>query len=333
MTQRRKNSNNVPSDASTQIISNEDLLELRKITEKIPALIVIQGNDAGRIFKLTNQAITIGRAAETHFCVNDQTVSRKHCLLEVTHANVILIDLESSNGTFINGQRITKKKLINGDKIQVGSTVMKFEMTDIDESEFHEQIYHLITFDDLTSLFNRKYLFKQLELLLSTSPAQGAFSLLFLDLDHFKQVNDTHDHLTGSGVLSEFGRLLLSNLRSSDIPCRYGGEEFIIILPETTALQAAFVAEKIRKLTARYQFFSRDGEPIQITVSVGIAEAAPTYKTPEELIARSDEAMYQAKEHGRNKTVIYREDAEPHFILATPMGIDDHTPHTSGPTT
>ena len=89
---------------------------------------------------------------------------------------------------------------------------------------------------------------KQLNLLFRAHRGRFPFTILFLDLDHFKLVNDNYDHITGSGVLSELGRLLLSNLRSSDIPCRYGGEEFVIILQDTTALQAVFVAEKMRKI-------------------------------------------------------------------------------------
>jgi two-component system cell cycle response regulator len=152
-------------------------------------------------------------------------------------------------------------------------------------------------------------------------------TLLFLDLDHFKLVNDTFDHLTGSEVLSEFGRLLLSNLRATDLACRYGGEEFIILLHDTTAMQAIYVAEKLRKLVESHPFQSKDGRPIQVTVSIGIAERAASLKTPEDLITRSDEAMYKAKQNGRNRTVLYTGDDKNPFVLVTPAGLDEDTPH------
>jgi len=318
-------------DETTQILRKETLKEIKRLSEKIPSLIVIQGNDTGQIFKLTASAMSLGRGTGTPLRINDKAISRKHCLFEVSPPIVTLIDLQSANGTFVNGKRIAKKKLVDGDKIQIGSSVLKFEMSDLDDSEFHEKLYQMITFDDLTSLYNSKYMKKQLNLLFRAHRGQFPFTILFLDLDYFKLVNDNYDHITGSGVLSELGRLLLSNLRSSDIPCRYGGEEFVIILQDTTALQAVFVAEKMRKIIENHVFYTREAAPIHITVSIGIAEVSKSYKTVTDLIARSDEAMYKAKESGRNRTVLFREDSDPPFVVVTPTGLDENTPSTITP--
>ncbi len=318
-----------PLDETTQILQTEELEAKLRASQKIPALIVIDGNDTGQIFKLTAAAMSLGRGSTASIRVNDKTVSRKHCLLETTPAYVTVIDLQSANGTSVNGDRIQKRRLVNGDKIRVGSTVLKFELADADESEFHEKLYHLITFDDLTSLYNRKYLMNHLEFLFKGRQQGKPVTLLFLDLDHFKRVNDTYDHLTGSEVLSELGRLLLSNLRATDIACRYGGEEFIIILAETSAMQAIYVAEKLRKLIETHVFNCKDGHEIRITVSIGIAEKSEAMTTPEHLIARSDECMYRAKELGRNRTVLYKEGAEDPFVLVTPGGLDEDTSHST----
>jgi len=315
-------------DETTQILNRDTLAEIRQLSERIPSIIVIQGNDTGQIFKLTNSAMALGRGSGTPLRLNDNAVSRKHCLFEISPPHVTLIDLQSANGTFVNGESISKKRLANGDKIQVGSTILKFEMADMDDSDFHEKLYQMITFDDLTSLYNAKYMMKQLELLFRSSRGRYPFTVLFLDIDHFKLVNDNHDHLTGSSVLSELGRLLLSNLRSSDIPCRYGGEEFVIILQDTSAVQAVFVAEKIRKLVADHEFVTREGQPLHITISIGIAEFSSSYTSVTDLLARSDEAMYKAKERGRNRTVLFREDGDPPFVQVSPSLMNDDTPST-----
>ena len=316
-----------PLDETTQIIRSEELDAKLRLTEKVPSLIVLDGDDSGRIFKLSEHAMSIGRGTAASIRLNDKTVSRKHCLLETAGSQVTVIDLQSANGTFVNGDRVQKRRLANGDKVRIGNTVMKYEMTGTDESEFHERVYQLITFDDLTSLYNRKFLMSRLEFLFKSRHGLPPVTLLFLDLDHFKLVNDTFDHLTGSEVLSEFGRLLLSNLRATDLACRYGGEEFIILLHDTTAMQAIYVAEKLRKLVESHPFQSKDGRPIQVTVSIGIAERAASLKTPEDLITRSDEAMYKAKQNGRNRTVLYTGDDKNPFVLVTPAGLDEDTPH------
>lgn len=313
-------------DDTTQIIMRPEIEARLRSMEKIPSLIVIDGEDSGQIFKLTSNAVSIGRSSGATIRINDKAVSRKHFLLEVGPAFVTFIDLQSSNGTYVNGERTAKKKLVNGDKIRVGNTTLKFEFADSDESEFHERLYHLITFDDLTSLYNRKYLMNFLDTAFRARKQFHPLTILFLDLDHFKLVNDNYDHLTGSDVLSEFGRLLLSNLRSTDMACRYGGEEFILILQDTSALQAIYVAEKIRKLTNSHTFVARNGKTLHISVSIGIAEKSPSMSASAELIAKADEAMYKAKESGRNRTVLFREDDKKPFVVVTPTGLDDETP-------
>lgn len=311
-------------DESTQIMHADDLKERMQLGEKIPSFIVIDGADTGRVFRLTSAVMSMGRGSNANIRLNDKTVSRKHCLVEMSPGFATVIDLQSSNGTFVNGERVSKWKLSNGDKVRIGSSILRYDITDADDSQFHERVYQLITFDDLTSLYNRKYLLNRLEFLFKIRKPQ-VFALLFLDIDHFKQVNDRYDHLTGSDVLSELGRLLLSNLRTADVACRYGGEEFIIILQDTTGIQAVYVAEKIRKLVEDHRFFAREGHEIRITISIGIAERTTRLESPEELVARCDAAMYKAKEWGRNRTVLYQEDKPELFSLVTPFGMEDDT--------
>jgi len=305
----------------TQVLQPLQLEEKDLVSQKTPTLMVLNGADEGKVFKINQPAMSMGREKTVHISLNDQTVSRKHCLLIQSAGGITLVDLESSNGTHVNNQRIEKKKLENGDKITIGHTILKFEIADLDLSTYQEKIYRQITFDDLTSLYNHKSMSKQLEMMFSALPKYLPFSLLFIDIDRFKEINDTHGHLTGSKILSDLGRLLLSNLRSNDFPCRYGGEEFLVILSQSTARNACFVAEKIRKIIQDHIFHTHTGQPIQLTVSIGVAPATSKSKSHLELIQRADEAMYWAKENGRNRSVLFRirdQNRIPSFEILTP---------------
>jgi diguanylate cyclase (GGDEF)-like protein len=157
------------------------------------------------------------------------------------------------------------------------------------------------SFDALTALYNRATFMELMqEELLHAKLVGGDLSLLLLDIDHFKHVNDTYGHQAGDLVLSSLGELLRSLLRSQDVPARYGGEEFIILARFTTTQQAVIVAEKIRKGVAEHTFGKL---PQAITVSIGCS----TYRLgelPDSLIQRADLALYDAKNHGRNRVSV-----------------------------
>ncbi len=136
-------------------------------------------------------------------------------------------------------------------------------------------------------------------------------SFLILDIDHFKQVNDTYGHLKGDEILKELAQIISHSARSSDIPVRYGGEEFVIILPETSLDGALVIAERLRDRVENHPFrLSDDGntdpEEISITISIGISyTSASKMVTSDELVAQGDKALYHAKKNGRNRVVTY----------------------------
>jgi diguanylate cyclase (GGDEF)-like protein len=121
-----------------------------------------------------------------------------------------------------------------------------------------------------------------------------------MDIDYFKQVNDQFGHLTGSKLLVEVGQLLLKNLRSIDIVARYGGDEFVIVLPQTPSAVASRVAQRIRKSVEQNVFMKKEGCQIKITASFGVASYPESAKTKEELLRLADEAMYRVKNQTRN---------------------------------
>ncbi len=156
--------------------------------------------------------------------------------------------------------------------------------------------------DGLTRLFNHRY-FQDLihNEILRTKRNGEVFSLLFLDLDHFKQYNDTHGHLEGDRLLRKLGEILLKAVRGSDIVARYGGEEFVIMMPATPKKNAAVMGEKLRRYIENFPFPGRETQPLQkVTISVGIATFPEDGKERPELVQRADEAMYRAKKLGRN---------------------------------
>ena len=159
--------------------------------------------------------------------------------------------------------------------------------------------------DQLTGLHNRRYMVGQLETLVRRAVMGGdEVSALLIDIDHFKKINDTFGHDIGDEVLREFALRLASNVRAIDLPCRYGGEEFTVIMPETRMADALRIAERIRKHVSASPFKVANGEEmLNVTVSVGVSATGGPEDTPEALLKRADEGVYEAKASGRNTVV------------------------------
>ncbi|NOX21036.1 MAG: GGDEF domain-containing protein [Nitrospirae bacterium] len=163
------------------------------------------------------------------------------------------------------------------------------------------KLEELVITDDLTKLFNSRYLNRTLDIEVERSNRYNtSVSLIFMDIDHFKDVNDRYGHLVGSKLLTELAQLLLSRLRSVDIVARYGGDEFVIVLPQTSSKYAAMIAERLRKTVAEATFLKSEGLNIRITASFGVACYPETARSKEELLRLADEAMYKVKYKNRN---------------------------------
>jgi two-component system cell cycle response regulator len=157
--------------------------------------------------------------------------------------------------------------------------------------------------DGLTGLHNRRYLERHLVTLVQQAIArQKPLSVLVLDIDHFKTINDSYGHAVGDDVLREFSRRVRKAVRGIDLACRMGGEEFVIAMPDTDAALALLVGERLRQKIAIERFrIPESEESIEVTVSIGISSLASTEDTPETLLKRADEALYEAKRAGRNR--------------------------------
>ncbi|MCS6885821.1 MAG: GGDEF domain-containing protein [Acidobacteriota bacterium] len=268
---------------------------------------VIEGPDFGRVFLLEQPETIVGRSDEADIQVDDEKVSRKHLKISLSKSSingdtlVIVSDLNSKNGIFVNGVRTLQQQLRNGDKIKIGDTILKFETKDLLDVHYHDKLYRQATRDPLTGLANRSYFQNEIQKTFSIASRHNrVFSIMMMDIDFFKKINDTFGHDVGDNVLRKVADILMKHLRAHDVAARYGGEEFIILLPETPLSGALTVAERIRLAVEAFNF-EIVGCSRKVTVSSGIADYPACAKEPDELIKRADEALYQAKTSGRNR--------------------------------
>jgi two-component system cell cycle response regulator len=168
-----------------------------------------------------------------------------------------------------------------------------------------QQGFEMAIKDQLTGLHNRRYMSRHLSTLISSAETSGKpVAFLIIDIDHFKSVNDNHGHDVGDEVLREFADRIAANIRGIDLACRYGGEEFVIVMPDTDMEFAHAIAERLRKSVESTPFnISREPHNLKVTISIGIAGLEQTGDSAEALLHRADQALYRAKREGRNRVV------------------------------
>jgi two-component system cell cycle response regulator len=264
-------------------------------------VIVIYGGQLGQRIELTQDDVTVGRDDDNAIHVALHTISRRHARLFLQDDAHHVEDLGSTNGTFVNEVEITAPtRLRNGDLVRCGGAVLKFIEGGNVEALYHEEIHRLTITDGLTHVANKRHFTDFLEREISRSARHARpLSLVLLDVDHFKRVNDEYGHLAGDRVLHGIASVVAKQVRREELLARTGGEEFAIVLPETTIEEAALFSERIRAEVERASF-DYDGEPLRATISLGAA-ALEKGETLESLFARADSNLYRAKEGGRNR--------------------------------
>lgn len=283
-----------------------------------PALVFLSGELIAVPIPLDREEVIMGRALEADVRVNDTQVSRQHAKITATanadkHAtDYVLTDLDSRNGTFLNGRRVRRETLENGDKISIGETILRFDLLDEIDREYQRQIHRLISHDDLTGLLSSRSFFSELRREAGRATAENRpFCVLMMDGDTFKGVNDKYGHLTGSKTIEEIGYSIITNLRSGDAAARFGGDEFAAFLLDAELPQALVAAERMRESIESYPFsVLRQGktkETHHITVSIGVASFPTDSSDPIELVEMADSALYRAKREGRNRVAAYRD--------------------------
>jgi two-component system cell cycle response regulator len=266
-------------------------------------LVRVDGPANGQVFSLEGTELVIGRSASAGFRLTDEGVSRRHALLIHTRGHYFIQDLESSNGTFLEGRRVKRAPLMEGDLVQFGPHAsFRFCMMDMKQERAMMRLYEETTIDALTRIYNRRFIDRRFDEELSFALRhKGELSVVLLDVDYFKHVNDRHGHASGDIVLRRIAEVITDQLRSEDVLARYGGEEFLILLRGIPQSGANSVAERVRVAVQNTQI--RIGRvALRVTVSAGCASLSgcPS-QTKEDLIAQVDERLYRAKHEGKNQ--------------------------------
>ncbi|MDZ4661127.1 MAG: diguanylate cyclase [Pseudomonadota bacterium] len=293
----------------TSVISGDTFKgRLAEAVKEPPCLVLLVGPTRyiGKQWPITGTDLIIGRASQSQIYIDDRSVSKSHAKIILSELNeVSIVDLESTNKTVINGRPVpslTPVRLQNNDQLKTGNVIFKFLERGNIEAMTSKDIHDRTQLDGLTKIFNKSSLLEHgIEAFKRAQLMQFPITVINFDLDHFKNVNDTHGHLAGDYVLKEIAELVKTKfIRGDDFFARFGGEEFVIILHGSTAAQGLEIAERIRLNIQKHQFVF-EGNKLPITISAGVAEKSPSMADWDDLYKKSDMALYQSKNSGRNK--------------------------------
>ncbi|MEM8933163.1 MAG: GGDEF domain-containing protein [Acidobacteriota bacterium] len=257
---------------------------------------------------LPHSSLEIGRSSTADISMPGiRSLSRRHVRLEHLGPVVRIEDLGSTNGTYVNEHRLSAaQRLRSGDRFQAGALHFKFLHEADPENAYHDAIYQLVICDGLTRIYNKRKFDEELEREFERAKRHGRpLTLVFFDIDHFKVLNDTYGHLCGDYVLQQIARRAEPFLRPEQTFARTGGEEFVVLCPETDAGGGESLAEKLRQDFADATL-TYEGIDLGVTCSFGVAELDESMDRPADLYARADQAMYRAKRNGRDRVTVYR---------------------------
>jgi diguanylate cyclase (GGDEF)-like protein len=284
---------------------------------------------------LQYKKLFLSRVSNADIRLVDDGISRLHCRVRLLPDGLFVEDLASRNGTFCNGQKVTKTMIKDGDKLQLGrTTILKFTFQDRMDESFQQRMLDSALRDPLTSVYNKRYFGDRLASEFHFATRHNShLAVLLLDLDRFKAVNDTYGHLAGDKVLVGFAELLNSSIRNEDVLARYGGEEFVIISRQISQKDVLRFADRLRKQTELLAINYED-KILKVTCSIGVATYPELVcERAEQLVDAADRALYVAKSSGRNRVCVHPsefeqqkttvDDGSVHEYADLPPGVDD----------
>lgn len=264
--------------------------------ERSALLVVLSGGRIGQRVVVGEDPVVIGRGSGCSLMLQGDSVSRQHARIEWAGSGHVLTDMRSTNGSFVNYERVTSGQLRDGDHIQIGKTLMKYLAGDNPEAAYHESLDRLVRHDALTGALNKAAFEEELRV---ACGLDDDVSLVLFDLDHFKVVNDDHGHTAGDMVLRGIGEIARELVDDASRFARVGGEEFAIIAAGRGLEGAAGLAERLRRAVERQRFVF-DGVVIPVTLSLGVCQQSAG-ESAAELYERTDRRLYAAKRGGRNR--------------------------------
>ncbi len=286
-----------------------DVAEAVPLERTKPLIIVLAGSNVGEMFEVNGDEI-IGRAKGNAIHVVDDGVSREHARIVRDGDDLCVEDMGSRNGTYLNGKRTKRRVLSDGDKIQVGrTTILKFTLHDKVDDSFQQHMYDSALRDGLTQAFNKRYFVDRMHSEFQFAHRHSVpLSLVLIDLDKFKEINDTYGHMAGDHVLTEFADAVHQSMRNEDVLCRYGGDEFAVICRSIPIDGTITFANRLLKTIRELEIVYGD-HFIPLTVSIGVS-AIPdaSVDSADDLLGTADRALYWAKEQGRNRVMVYETD-------------------------
>jgi len=323
--------NSEPNPGRTELSTTQSAKLGDAQASRRPALVFLRGELLAVPIPLERSEVTLGRALDADVRINDSEASRLHARIRTEQDEATgevryrLIDLGSTNGTLLNGKPIEEAFLEDGDKFVIGDHMIRFEMLDEIDREFQQQIHRLLVHDDLTGLLTSKSFFSELRREAARAEADNKpFCVLMMDLDHFKEVNDTYGHLAGSETLEEVGAVIKGSLRAGDVGARFGGEEFAAFLLDADYAQGMVAAERVRAAIEQHEFpavrrgSTEEPRTHRMTISIGVASFPNDASDPIQLVEKADSALYRAKRSGRNRVCAYRPGTRPPKKLVRP---------------
>jgi len=288
----------LPAIEATSTLSNA-VVQAVKAPHR-PVLVVISGNEMC-VRTAIDKTVLIGRDPACDLVLTDGLVSSRHALIEDRGDGWALVDLDSTNGTSVNGEKGKEFVLARNDKIAFGRTIARFEMQDQLEQAYDQLVDKLLNVDDLSGLLVRRKFDADLKIAIESARLQGApLGLLMMDLDGIKKINDTHGHLFGAYVIGESGRLIGTVTEGRGFATRFGGDEYIAALPGMDVAATRAMGERILKAVAAHKY-ERESIALRPGISIGAAAFPESATDAETLFQRADEALYRAKRGGKNQ--------------------------------
>ena len=264
----------------------------------------------GKRIEISGDTLILGRSPDADVIVDRVSISREHAKImraeEDGEECFVVVDLKSRNGVYVNHVPATTERLCNGDKVLLGDVLFMFVVEDDAEERFHTGVHRRIHYHHLTGLLTVETFMERLETELANTRPGGCMTLAMTDLDGLKRVNDSYGHIAGSIVLSQMGDLIRDALRPQDYAGLYGGDEAIILFPDTRIQDAIALAEDVRR-TIEARAFEYKGESFRVTISQGLAEWPKHGSTSRQLVDAADTALYAAKTSGRNRICLATE--------------------------
>jgi len=298
----RPNTPSLPDayESTLEVTVSRDMRQMVDLANEQQALLIVLSDPClGSRVVLSETAVEIGRGAKGGLLIDSDSVSRRHARVEWTGSAHQIVDLGSTNGTFVNGSRVRTHELRDGDRVQIGKVLLKYLAGGNIEAAYHEEFQRLMRYDALTGICNKRHFSESLQRAVQTT-GEAPLSLMVFDLDHFKRINDTHGHVVGDGVLCELCSVAREAMPSDVVFGRVGGEEFAVLWEGHNASDMRRLAEAVRVATENH-LFSFEGKRLAVSVSVGVAEhAAGEDAELHALYERADAKLYEAKASGRN---------------------------------